>query len=161
MNSFVQNALQQPTSLTANGAVTYASSFNSHVDLFFAIGSSRNNPSHAVDLFKKAYKDDAALACRIALWARDIRGGAGEREIFRQIIPLMKLGSIYDIMGKVVEIGRWDGLECLIESESGEVAQCAANYIKKALEDANKAIKLLQELDDISEEECRISLENL
>jgi hypothetical protein len=37
-------------------------------------------------LFNTALIEDSELAIRIALWGRDIRGGAGERKLFRDIL---------------------------------------------------------------------------
>ena len=72
---------------TENGALTYSTSTNPLVDLFFRIGALRGNPDGALQNFISAYATDRNLAVRIALWARDIRKGAGEREIFRKILP--------------------------------------------------------------------------
>ena len=69
--------------VTANGATTNLSSLNKATDLFFLIGASRGKDiSH---LFIGALVADEDAAVRILLWARDARGGAGERGTFRNL----------------------------------------------------------------------------
>lgn len=117
MNSLV-NALtndQNDTALTANGAKTHASSLNANVDYFFLAGAMRGKDMTAV--LEKAFAEDAEVAGRIALWARDIRGGAGERQSFRNFLTWAanrhpKL--LTRILPKVAEVGRWDDLLVLV-----------------------------------------------
>ena len=57
--------------------------------------------------------ENRELALRIAQWARDVRGGSGERELFRQILKHLELKHPEDavlLMNKVPEIGRFDDL---------------------------------------------------
>lgn len=115
MNAFVEAAVRLPDSVTENGAATYASSLDTHVDLFFRVGASRGKAAEVASLFTRAYKEDSALATRIALWARDARGGAGEREIFREMLKRMSANDQARIAQKIVEIGRWDDLGVLVE----------------------------------------------
>lgn len=98
-------------SLTANGMLTNASSLNPCVDLFFAIGSSRGKDLSLQ--FERAYLADASVAMRILFWARDIRGGAGERDTFRKLMQHMESCHpvILDkVLHLVPEYGRWDDL---------------------------------------------------
>lgn len=102
---------------TENGMKAHLSSGSSLVDLFYKIGASRGKD--IIPDFAKAFADDPVLAMRIALWARDIRGGAGERKLFRDILLyLEKLYTssdannhlMYKILTKVPEVGRFDDL---------------------------------------------------
>lgn len=101
-------------STTANGAVTLPDSGNALVDLFGAIGSSRGNDLSR--MFSAAFGNNTVsnvLATRILLWARDIRGGAGERQTFRSLLPLIEEYDITlakAIARKIPEVGRWDDL---------------------------------------------------
>ena len=55
--------------------------------IFFALAASmRENTQDAVKLFEKAFFEDKQTAIRILFWIRDIRGGQGEREIFRKCL---------------------------------------------------------------------------
>jgi hypothetical protein len=112
MNSFV-NAVStvQMETRTDNGMKTFDSSKNSLVDLFFTIGASRGK-----DLSKQfitALKQDETLALRLLMWARDVRGGAGERDVVRTI--LLNLEKNYPealdrVLPHLSEFGRWDDL---------------------------------------------------
>lgn len=133
MNAFVQAALQHPDAATANGAATFSSSLNTHVDLFFRVGASRGKAGEVAALFKRAMKESSALAIRIALYARDARGGAGERELFRTMLKLMPRQTQVALIQKIVELGRWDDLTALVELDDNLVAETAAHYWKNAV----------------------------
>ena len=64
---------------TWNGMKALKSSLSNTTDLFFKIGASRGKDISKQ--FEKAYHEDRELALRVAQWARDVRGGAGEREL--------------------------------------------------------------------------------
>ena len=112
MNSFVQAVQSVPMeSRTANGMKTFTSSKSALVDLFFAIGASRGKDLSAD--FTRALIEDSTLALRMLAWARDVRGGAGEREVVRKI--LLSLEKNYPkhldrILPHLAEFGRWDDL---------------------------------------------------
>lgn len=110
MSSFVQ-AVQGQSARTTNGMQAFKSTTNACVDLFFKIGASRGK--NITKDFVAALVEDEDTALRIAQWARDVRGGAGERELFRQVMTYLE-GTRPDLalklMAKVPEIGRWDDL---------------------------------------------------
>ena len=96
---------------TENGMKTYDSSLDACVDLFFAIGASRGKD--ITPKFEAAFAQDAVLAAKILLWSRDVRGGAGERQIFRDmLLNISKNHSDYiePIINLTPEIGRFDDL---------------------------------------------------
>jgi hypothetical protein len=99
--------------VTANGAATFKSTGDALVNLFFQIGASRNNPDAAKRLFDAAMADDLLKATAILCWARDARGGAGERNIFRVLVKEL-VDSDESLARKVVNlvprIGRFDDL---------------------------------------------------
>lgn len=110
MNAFV-NAIANQEARTANGMKARKSSANALVDLFYNIGASRGK--NIVPAFTAAYVQDKELALRIALWARDARGGAGERQIFRDILAHLEKTdpeSAARLLVKVPELGRFDDL---------------------------------------------------
>jgi hypothetical protein len=66
-----------------------------------------------VPSFVAAFAEDQDIALRIMQWARDVRGGAGERELFRQVLSYLEnVNSTLarQLMDKIPEIGRWDDL---------------------------------------------------
>jgi hypothetical protein len=99
------------SSTTANGAVTNASSLNKNTDLFFLAGASRGKDITAT--FSAALVEDPEVAVRVIEWARDARGGAGERDTFRKLFGYL-VGANPDLAArllvKVPELGRWDDL---------------------------------------------------
>ena len=85
--STLLNAMQTKNSLTENGMSTNSSSLNHCVDLFFQIGAMRGqDKQRLINVFTKAFSEDTLTAMRLLFWARDVRGGAGERQIFKDII---------------------------------------------------------------------------
>ena len=114
MTTFL-NALDNElnVTVTANGAKAYKSTGSKNLDLFGKIAASRNNVEAAVKAFYLAYKEDPETATRILFWARDIRGGQGERSVFRAILKDLAI-SDPDVATKLVplipEYGRWDDL---------------------------------------------------
>lgn len=115
MTSFVKAAQNTETFVqTENGMKALASSLNKNVDLFFKAGASRGKD--ITPSFEGAFQENADIATRIALWLRDARQGAGERQLFRDILvhlearhPAVAEKLIY----RVPELGRWDDLLAL------------------------------------------------
>jgi hypothetical protein len=108
MNTFV-NAVMNQEARTENGMKARKSTANALVDLFYNIGASRGKD--ITPAFTAALVADEDLALRIALWARDVRGGAGEREIFRQVLRYLEKNRpdlAKRVLAKVPEVGRWD-----------------------------------------------------
>lgn len=139
MNAFV-NAVENNQNLTRteNGSLTYKTSANKNVDLFFAIGALRGqDPSRAFNLFEAAFREDEDLAVRNLLYARDIRGGAGERKIFRDLIGYVEKNHaeiLTRLLDKVPELGRWDDL---LATTTVRGREHAIMMIATALDDRN------------------------
>ena len=116
---------------TANGAVTNLSSLDKVLDLFFLIGASRGKDiSHA---FIGAMVSDQDLAVRTLLWARDVRGGAGERDTFRKLF--VKLAQYRPelavrVLARIPDLGRWDDVLSAIDTP---VEDTAVEMIRVAL----------------------------
>ena len=110
MNAFVE-AVKNQEARTANGMKARKSTANAVVDLFFKIGASRGKD--ITKDFVAAYVEDKDLALRVAQWARDVRGGSGERELFRSILKYLEKNdpaAAEVLMDKIPELGRWDDL---------------------------------------------------
>lgn len=107
----LQKATNRAT--TENGGATNASTLNPCLD-FFALGASkRNDIESAVRLFAKAYAKDKTTALRTLFYIRDIRGGQGERDIFRACMEELSAidPAVADNMLEFIpEYGRWDDL---------------------------------------------------
>jgi hypothetical protein len=137
MNSFVHAVEEvQLETRTINGMKTFDSSKNALVDLFFSIGASRGKDLSSD--FARALVEDETLALRLLMWARDIRGGAGEREVVRKIlINLEKTQPVVlaRLLPHLAEFGRWDDL--LIFENNDLIKQQAFGLIKQALDNGN------------------------
>ena len=103
---------------TENGAVALNTTGDARLDLFGMIGSLRTaEKARITRLFSEAYKADPLFATKIAFYARDVRGGLGERQTFRTILQYMAelhpeaLRPNLDLVGVY---GRYDDLYCLI-----------------------------------------------
>lgn len=108
---------------TENGMKTYDSSLDACVDLFFTIGASRGK--NITSQFERAFQEDAELATKILLWSRDIRGGAGERQIFRDMLVNIEANHkdfLVPVMKAIPELGRWDDLLVLKTDKARTVA---------------------------------------
>ena len=72
---------------TTNGAMAYSSSGDKCLDLFFIAGAMRYHDMDRINRkFVEAYRENPELAMKLLFYIRDIRGGIGERDIFRGLI---------------------------------------------------------------------------
>lgn len=138
-NSKFVNSVRQSDSLTANGMITNSTSLNSNVDMFFLAGASRNMSEKDIEImFQKSIVENPLVALKLMFWARDPRGGAGERRFFR--ICAMFLRKYYpELLLKnlkyIAEYGRYDDLTFLLsEGENDEIDKTILLYIKETLE---------------------------
>ena len=118
MLDFLKNTVN--ITYTENGAVTPRTAGSDCVDLFATIGALRSQPSAEItDRFRRAYAEDPCLAMKILFYARDIRGGLGERSVFRTIIRWLaeneKLSLVRNLPF-IAEYGRWDDLLVLLDT---------------------------------------------
>ena len=132
------SAMQTKDSYTENGMVTNSTSLNNCVDLFFQIGAMRGqDKARLINAFTKAFGENPLTAMKLLFWARDVRGGAGERQIFKDIVTYLA-NNRTDVMRKninlISEFGRWDDLLVLINTplENDVLA-----LIAKGLEEKN------------------------
>lgn len=114
------NALRQGDMKTENGMTTNSTSLNACVDLFYTIGAARRMDEKKLNqLFLAAFLENSDLTMKILFWARDVRGGAGERRAFRTIIKNVAKGSPKTLVHNIKhipEFGRWDDLLEMIDT---------------------------------------------
>ena len=117
MNKLIESIEnQQNYTTTENGAATLKSSLKYTVDFFGLCGALRSRTdADVISLFSKAFSEDPLVSMKILFYARNIRGGAGERKTFRTIFnwlskeyPQVAIKNLHN----VVEFGRWDDLYC-------------------------------------------------
>ena len=100
------------TCITENGALTYKTSGKSLLDMNFQISSMRNKSEHDIAAkFSEAFIENPELAMRWLFYVRDIRGGVGERRLFRICFEwLTKTKLSIPFIHLVPKFGRWDDL---------------------------------------------------
>lgn len=107
--------------LTDNGMVTNNTTLNKCVDLFFSIGSMRGkSKDKVVKIFEEAFNENPLVASKVLFWARDVRGGSGERKVFRDVISHLTTNSPQTVRKNIAlipEFGRWDDVLVLFGTE--------------------------------------------
>lgn len=96
---------------TENGMKALKGSGNKVVDLFYSIGASRGKD--VVPAFVGAMNENTDKALRVLQWSRDVREGAGERKIFRDVLAYLAKNNVLKasaLLNRVGELGRWDDL---------------------------------------------------
>ena len=105
---------------TENGAVTHASTCSDCLDLFATIGALRSaGDQEIISRFVRAFTEDPDLALKTLFFARDVRGGLGERKVFRLCLQWLAHNapsSVKKNMPHVAEFGRWDDLLSLMDT---------------------------------------------
>lgn len=102
---------QTDLTTTANGMAAFKGTGTALVDLFFKIGASRGKDITA--LFEKAFQESPEIATKILLWARDIRGGAGERQLVRDLLLYLEINHpsmLIRVIPHIPTYGRWDDI---------------------------------------------------
>lgn len=120
------------TTFTENGAAAYASTNSNCLDLFAAVGALRHVSEDEIVLrFTRAFTEDRDIAMKILFFARDIRGGLGERRTFRVIMNWLaqhEPETVKKNIEYVAEFGRFDDLFCLFDTSCEKIM---LEYIKK------------------------------
>lgn len=103
---------------TENGAITNATSQSDCLDLFATIGAIRRESNREIESrFIRAYYENKDIATKILFFARDIRGGLGERRVFRVILKWLANNeeeTVKKNINYVAEYGRYDDLLVLM-----------------------------------------------
>lgn len=101
-------------SRTENGALGYAGTGRALLDLNFLVSSLRGaSPEEIGRLFLAAWQEDEGLALRFLCYARDVRGGLGERRLFRVMLAFLTKTApetAARLVPLIPEYGRYDDL---------------------------------------------------
>ncbi|BAU40066.1 hypothetical protein [Ralstonia phage RSP15] len=114
---------------------SYLSTLSANLDLFFVIGASRGKDLSTA--FDAAYKENPELATKMLLWARDARGGAGERQTVRSLLQHMERKNpknLLKIIPHIPTFGRWDDL---LIFNNPDTKSAAYDQIHQALKAGN------------------------
>lgn len=113
-------AASNRTARTENGAVSLHSTGSALLDFFALAGGTRHTPELGLDLFKKAFAEDRQKSIRILFYLRDIRGGQGERNLFRNALAYLAQAEpalAAEVSEFVPEYGRFDDLLVLFGAD--------------------------------------------
>lgn len=122
---------------TENGAKAKNTSGDNLVNLYSCIGALREaDESRITRLFEDAYSEDKLLAAKILFYARDIRGGLGERKIFRTLIKYLAMyhpeaikpnldligvygryDDMYELIGTPLELDMWAAMKKQLDED--------------------------------------------
>lgn len=133
---------------TENGAVTHATTYSDCLDLFATIGALRSSDEQEIlKRFVRAFTEVPDLAMKTLFFARDVRGGLGERKVFRVCLQWLAHNtpaSAKKNIPYVAEFGRWDDLLSLLGTPC---EKDALQLIKRQLETDLEAMDMG---DDVS-----------
>lgn len=152
---------------TENGAVALNTTSDARLDLFGTIGSLREADKNRIEtLFAEACKQDKLFATKIVFYARDIRGGLGERKTFRTLIRYMaekhpetlrpnldligvfgRYDDMYELVGTPLEEDMWAAMKKQFEEDlknlnNGNAISLLAKWIKTADASSQETRKL-------------------
>lgn len=107
-------------SFTQNDAKGFNTSGKELLDLNYNVAQLRHcDEDIIVQRFLSAYRENAELAFKWLFFSRDVRGGLGERRLFRVIIKFLAQHSKFQqdllpVIKYIPEYGRWDDLFTLL-----------------------------------------------
>ena len=103
---------------TENGAVTNITTESDCLDLFATIGALRRESDEEIEArFIRAFAENKDIAMKLLFFARDIRGGLGERKVFRVIMRWLannEPNTVRKNLVHIAEYGRYDDLLSLM-----------------------------------------------
>ena len=142
---------------TENGAVALNTTGDARLDFFGVAGSLRTAQKERVErLFAEAWKEDPLFATKIAFYARDVRGGLGERQTFRTLLQFMakyhpealrpnldligvygRFDDLYSLVGTPLENEMWAAMKAQFEEDrqnliAGNAVSLLAKWIRTA-----------------------------
>ncbi len=133
------NALRTKDALTENGMTTNSTSLNACTDLFFILWAMRGQDTDRLQRHvSSAWNEDRQTALRTLFWGRDVRGWAGERQVFKDSLTYLiahdKNGVIKKNIQHIPEYGRRDDLMVFMNTP---YEKDVLELIKQWLEDKN------------------------
>lgn len=143
---------------TENGAVTLKTTNSDCVDLFATIGAlRRESEDEIVTRFMRAFTENQDIATKLLFFARDVRGGLGERKVFIAILKWLannKPSTVRKNLSYIAEYGRYDDLFVLfdtpIESAMLKLIKDTLNNDLQAMEENREASLLAKWLPSVN-----------
>lgn len=122
---------------TTNGDHQFTSSLDSVLDLFAKGGAMRKrNEDELTQLFSKALSEDAELTLKVLFYLRDVRGGMGEKRIFRESMKHLAVhdtDSFVKVLKHVPEFGSWKDVVELLDVNSKKAKTAILDLIHEQI----------------------------
>ncbi len=141
---------EQNRTQTENGSAAFNSTGDACLDFFSLAGALRSADGERITaLFKRALAENALYAVRTLFYARDVRGGLGERRLFRlclSILAKQKPKTVEKLLPLFAEYGRFDDILALDNTPCFDVAlKLLKEQLDEDLENhlKNKPVSLL------------------
>lgn len=156
MLNFLKN--ESNIAYTENGGTAFKSTESCCLDMFFKAGAMRNSTAEEIaDVVIRAYAENPDKTMKIIFFARDVRGGLGERRFFRiAITALVKTApeTVKKNIHLFAEYGRFDDLCVLLgtslEKEVVEVIDAQLRFDKAAMANGEKVSLLAKWLPSVN-----------
>lgn len=139
-NNVFANAARTVANMTTteNGHAAASTTGSALLDLYGQVGALRGQDEKRIcQLLDAAIEEDRLLATKIMFYARDCRGGTGEREVFRTLLKHMaqvRPGAVIENLKLIPEFGRWDDLYSIAdEAVFHDVSKAAWDLIGRQL----------------------------
>ena len=133
---------------TENGAAAYLSTGSDCLDFFASAGALRRESVEEITArFLRAFAEDKDAAMKLLFYTRDVRGGLGERRVFRVILRRLAFTapeSVNKNLARIAEFGRWDDLTVLLDTP------CEKETLALLREQFQKDVRANAEEKDIS-----------
>ena len=143
----IKEELDNRLTLTENGAIAYETTGRKLLDMNFKLSSYRNlSETEIEEDFAKGYAENPRLAVKFLFFAGDVRGGAGERRVFRTCLRwLTKTRPEWAraVLPLVAEYNRWDSLldvlDTPVEGDALELLHTQLVADQKAMQEGKPA----------------------
>ena len=143
---------------TENGATTHKTTLSDCLDLFATIGAIRRASDEEITArFMRAFTEDKDIAMKLLFFARDIRGGLGERRVFRTSLRWLANNNAEAVRKNLIyiaEYGRFDDLLVLfgtpLEKEMLHLIREQLNKDLEAMENGEEISLLCKWLPSVN-----------
>ena len=156
MLNFLKN--EANSTYTENGALAYRSTQSFCLDMFFKAGAMRNSSAKEIaETVAHAYAEDPDKTMKIIFFARDARGGLGERRFFRiAVSALMEFApeAVRRNLEFFPEYGRFDDLCVLLgtplEKYAAEIIDTQLRFDKASMSTGGKVSLLAKWMPSVN-----------
>ena len=156
MLNFLKN--EANSTYTENGALAYRSTQSFCLDMFFKAGAMRKSSAKEIaDTVARAYAEDPDKTMKLIFFARDARGGLGERRFFRiAVSALMELApeAVRRNLKFFPEYGRFDDLFVLLgtplEKDVAEITDTQLRFDKASMATGGKVSLLAKWMPSVN-----------